>query len=146
MRRVVVSLVLSGLLLAGVQPAMAQQFGYQSNLGYPNAGYAGYGTPYGGGYGYTVAQPQYPVMQKVIVGGTLIGLGFAAGRATAPQGYYNSGYGYRGSSFQGNYGGYGGHHHNTHHHGGHHHSSHHHSSHHHGGHHHHGAPGGYRPW
>ena len=76
MKRIVVTLVLLGIMGATVQPALAHDWGYAP-------------------YPYRPGHQETPVLQKVLVGGALIGLGFAAGRLTAPRPQYDYRYGYQ---------------------------------------------------
>jgi len=75
------AIVCLGVLAACVQPAAAQQY-YYSPSSYPPP------------------QQDNPVLRKVLIGGALVGIGFLAGRLTAPQGDscgqpYHPGYGYQ---------------------------------------------------
>jgi hypothetical protein len=86
MKRLVATLALLGVLGTSLPQAQAQDW-------------------YGGG-GYPVqpvSQEQYPVLKKVLIGGALFGVGFLAGRLTAPQQPQYPVY-------QGPQGGFGGHH------------------------------------
>ncbi len=78
MKRFVLALTLAATTINGLRPALAGDY-------YPN---------YGGGYPYSSqpcapqpypAQQGTPILQKLIVGGILVGVGFAAGRLTAPR-------------------------------------------------------------
>ena len=100
MKRLVLILTLAATTITGLRPAMAGDY-------YPNY--------YGGGYPQPCAPQPYPVqqgtpiLQKLIVGGILVGVGFAAGRLTAPkpQPY---GYGYAPQQFAQPYPAFGQHH------------------------------------
>lgn len=88
----VLGLTMLGVLASAVQPAGAQGFGQ------PYGGNNGYGQTYApvGNYGSYPGQPtglaNNPVLQKVLIGGALLGAGFLAGRLTAPRPYptYNN--------------------------------------------------------
>jgi hypothetical protein len=68
-------------LVGSVAPASAQNYAY----GYPQQP-----------YGYGTYNNDHPVLRNLLIGGALIGVGFAAGRLTAPRPYqYN--YGYQGA-------------------------------------------------
>ena len=64
MKRIVALVTLVGALSAAV-PASAQDWGY--------------------GGGYPPQQESHPVLKKVLIGGALVGIGFLAGRLTAPK-------------------------------------------------------------
>ncbi len=79
MRVATVAVLMLAMVVGSVSPASAQ--GYY----YPAAQPANYG------YGY--GSNDHPILRNVLIGGALIGVGFAAGRLTAPQPYA---YGYGG--------------------------------------------------
>jgi hypothetical protein len=84
MRVATVAVLMLALVVGSVSPASAQ--GYYYPAAQPtNNGY-GYG-----GYGY--GSNDHPILRNVLIGGALVGLGFAAGRLTAPAPYA---YGYGG--------------------------------------------------
>jgi hypothetical protein len=72
MKRIALVLALASVLITGVRPAAAGDWGYPANYGYPQ-------------------QQGHPVLKKVLVGAGLIGLGVLIGRATAPQPQYGYG-------------------------------------------------------
>lgn len=84
MKRIALVLALASVLISGVRPAVAGDWGYPA-----------------GPYGYP-PQQDHPVLRKVLVGAGLIGIGLLIGRATAPQPQY--GYGNYQPSFQPQYG------------------------------------------
>ncbi|MGC3967212.1 MAG: hypothetical protein QM775_07535 [Pirellulales bacterium] len=82
-------LTMLGLLVGSVAPSQAGPWG-QVQYGYGNAYQAQYQPV--GNYGYPVqpvGQDDHPILKKVLVGGALVGLGFLAGRLTAPKPQYN---------------------------------------------------------
>lgn len=85
MKRLAFALALMSSLAVGVRPVAAADWNYQP--AYP----VGYPAPY--------QQNNQEVLKKVLIGGALVGLGFLAGRLTAPKPNY--GYGYAPSVPQG---------------------------------------------
>lgn len=72
MKRIALVLALSSVLLTGVRPVVAGDWGQPVQYGYP-------------------PQQDHPVLRKVLIGAGLVGIGLLIGRATAPQpqyGYY----------------------------------------------------------
>ncbi|MCE9603701.1 MAG: hypothetical protein K8U03_02235 [Planctomycetia bacterium] len=100
MKRIVLGLTLLSSFVVGVRPAAAQDY-YQG--GYP--------------VGYPVQQQQgNPILKKVLIGGAIFGVGYLAGRLTAPQPNYGYGnYPPVGNQYPPNFGNHG--HHGPHHHG-----------------------------
>lgn len=79
-RRVVTTLTILSTLSAGIRPVSAQDWSYAP------AAPVGYPAPY--------QSNNHDVLKKVLVGGVLVGLGFLAGRLTAPRPNYGYGYNY----------------------------------------------------
>lgn len=90
MKRLVLALTLAATTITGLRPAMAGDY-YPNNYGYPYSQAPCAPQPY-------PAQQSAPILQKLIIGGILVGVGFAAGRLTAPRpqpyGYGSQPYGY----------------------------------------------------
>jgi hypothetical protein len=88
-------LTILGLLIGSTATSQAGQWG---QIGYGAPRYA-YQAQYQaaqyqpvGNYGYPVqpvGQDEHPILKKVLIGGALVGIGFLAGRLTAPQPQYN---------------------------------------------------------
>lgn len=76
MKRLVLALTLAATTLTGLRPAAAGD--YYPSYGYPYPPAPCAPQPY-------PAQQGAPILQKLIVGGILVGIGFAAGRLTAPR-------------------------------------------------------------
>jgi hypothetical protein len=86
MTRFVVGLTLAAILLAGISPTMGadRYWNYTSRVGYPAQPYYPEPAP---------ARQERPLLKKLLIGGALVGIGFAAGRLTAPKpDPYHSGY------------------------------------------------------
>lgn len=86
-KKIVLTLTMLSVLFAGISPATAQDWSYQQG---------GYPAPY-------QQQQRHEVLKKVLVGGALVGLGFLAGRLTAPKPNYGYGHGGYGQQYQPQY-------------------------------------------
>jgi hypothetical protein len=87
MKRLILALTLLGTTLTAVNPALANDWSY--------------------GHGYPPAQRHNDVLKQVLIGGALVGIGYLAGRMTAPQNNYGyaPNYGYQPQpQFQPSYG------------------------------------------
>jgi hypothetical protein len=86
MTRLVVGVTLCAILLGSVSPAMAGDpyWNYSNRAAYPAPVYYPQPAP---------AAQERPLLKKLLIGGALVGIGFAAGRLTAPKPYqYDIGY------------------------------------------------------
>ena len=89
MTRFVVGLTMAAILLVGLSPAMGadRTWNYTSRVGYPVQPYYSEPSP------AKPARQERPLLKKILIGGALVGIGFAAGRITAPRpDPYYSGY------------------------------------------------------
>lgn len=103
-------LTMLGLLVGSVAPSQAAPWDAPVvQYGGGSYGYAAQYQPVGT-YGYPVQpvghQDEHPILKKVLIGGALVGIGFLAGRLTAPkpQYHYNN-YPPAGPQFRPSYGG-----------------------------------------